>query len=199
MSNSEADYLINTGYQQRLTLFRKGADAANDYKESGVKFFGRLYINLISSSTGIIPDTKIQIQLSKNSSAFVLMSQPGNNEQYQIKLEQCYLFIPIAQGQSYKHFMASGISADSFWVGLELPYGEEFDCTAVRYLKYRPKRFYGPIKCLIWLQQVSAPVYTEISTVLAKKSVSMHYRRTELRLVSIPTGKIEFHSDQEPI
>jgi len=44
--------------------------------------------------------------------------------------------------------------------------------------------------------QVSAPVYTEISTVLAKKSVSMHYRRTEVRLVTMPKDKIEFNSDQ---
>lgn len=49
---------------------------------------------------------------------------------------------------------------------------------------------------LLRLLQVSAPIYTEISTVLAKKSVSMHYRRTELRLVTMPKDKLEFNSDQ---
>jgi len=105
MSNSEADYLINTGYQQRLNLFRKGADSANDYKQSGVKFFGRLHIDLISTETGIIPETKIQIQLTKSSSAFMLMSESGDNEKYQFKIEDCYLYIPVAQVKSYKHFM----------------------------------------------------------------------------------------------
>jgi len=44
--------------------------------------------------------------------------------------------------------------------------------------------------------QLSAPVYTELSSILAKKSVSMHYRRTEIRLLSLTRDKIEFVSDQ---
>lgn len=140
MSNSEADYLINTGASQRTVLFREGGDIANKYKPNGVKFFGRLHIDLISSPCGIIPGTKIMIQLVKNDSSFMLMTQTGDNEKYQFIIEECDLFIPIGQ--------------------------------------------------------VSAPVYAELSSVLAKKSVSMHYRRTEIRLLSITKDKLEFVSDQ---
>ena len=43
---------------------------------------------------------------------------------------------------------------------------------------------------------MSAPIYAELSSVLAKKSVSMHYRRTEVRLLTITKDKLEFVSDQ---
>jgi len=98
MSNSEADYLTNTGAQERTLLFREGADLANNYKPNGVKFFGRLNIDLTSNQCGIIPGTKIQIQLLKSDSSFMLMTTPGDSERYQFVIEDCDLFVPIAQG-----------------------------------------------------------------------------------------------------
>lgn len=139
MGNSEEDYAVNTGHQQRLKLFRKKNDDTAAYKEDGVKVFGRLHLDLISTDTGLIPGSKVQIQLVKSPSKFVLMRQPGDNEDYMFKITDCYLYVPVAS--------------------------------------------------------VSAPVYSEISSILSQKSVSLHFRRTEIRPITIPKGKIEFNSE----
>jgi len=97
MSNSEVDYDVNVGFQSRTLLFRQGGDIANKYKPNGVKFFGRLPIDLISSPCGIIPGTKVMIQLIKSDSSFMLMTQPGDSEKYQFLIEECDLFVPVAQ------------------------------------------------------------------------------------------------------
>ena len=43
--------------------------------------------------------------------------------------------------------------------------------------------------------QVNAPVYTELSTILSHKSASLHFRKTEIRLLSVPKDKLEYNSD----
>lgn len=139
LGTSEEDYLINSGHQMRLRSFRKGEEDTTEYKTDGVKYFGRLYLDLNSAECGLIPGTKVQIQLVKSPHNFVLLKQAGDNENYKINIEECNLYVPIAQ--------------------------------------------------------VSAPAFNEISTILTRKSVSMHYRRTEVRPITIPKDKIEFNSD----
>lgn len=45
------------------------------------------------------------------------------------------------------------------------------------------------------IAQASATVFNELSSILASKSVALHYRRTEIRPLAIPKEKEEFNSD----
>lgn len=51
--------------------------------------------------------------------------------------------------------------------------------------------------CYLFLPiaQLSAPVYTELKSVLENKSASLHFRKVEVRPITVPKGKIEFNSD----
>jgi len=51
--------------------------------------------------------------------------------------------------------------------------------------------------CYLYLPtaQLSAPVYTELSHLLSDKNASLHFRKTEVRTLSIPRDKIEYNSD----
>ena len=47
--------------------------------------------------------------------------------------------------------------------------------------------------------QLSAPVFQEINTILTRKNepkaIGIHYRRLEVRQISLPRNKIEYNSD----
>jgi len=133
------DFGINLGAQQRERLFRVDYGDETEFRSEGVKFFGRLQLDLVSLDCGIPPGTKVQIQLVKSNSKFLLNREATDTENYRLTIHECYLYVPIAQ--------------------------------------------------------VSAPIYNEISSVLAKKSVSLHFRKTEIRPLSIPRNKEEFYSD----
>lgn len=53
------------------------------------------------------------------------------------------------------------------------------------------------LECNLYIPvaQVSAPIYTEINSLFSAKSVSLHFRKTEVRVLSVPANKIEFFSD----
>lgn len=42
---------------------------------------------------------------------------------------------------------------------------------------------------------LSAPVYNELSNVLTNKSATLHFRKCEIRTLTIPKSKLEFNSD----
>lgn len=138
-SPSQVDYLVSSGHQLRHLAFRKGEELGAPFKTGGVSFFGRLQIDLISAESGLIPGTRVQVQLVKSPDSFFLLRQPGDNENYQFHIRDCYLYVPIAQ--------------------------------------------------------LSATVFSELNTILTRKSVALHYRRTEVTPLTIPTGKTEFLSD----
>lgn len=112
---------------------------SKEYNPDGVKFFGRLYLDLNSLDSGLPPQTRVQIQLEKSSSEFVLLKHASDPENYQMKITKCNLYIPIAE--------------------------------------------------------VSASVFSEISSVVASKSVALHYRKTEVRVLTIPQLKRDFVSE----
>ena len=53
----------NTGFNQRNQIFRKEDKSDTEYKPEGVRFFGRLQIDLIGCQTGLIPGTKVEIEV----------------------------------------------------------------------------------------------------------------------------------------
>lgn len=59
--------------------------------------------------------------------------------------------------------------------------------------KYKVK--FVSCKLYVPLAQVSAPIYSEINSLFSAQNVKLHYRRTEIRTLSIPKDKVEFHSD----
>ena len=53
----------NTGFNQSNQIFRKEDKSDTEYKPEGVRFFGRLQIDLIGCQTGLIPGTKVEIEV----------------------------------------------------------------------------------------------------------------------------------------
>ena len=54
----------NTGFNQRNQIFRKEDKSDTDYKPEGVRFFGRLQLDLIGCQTGLVPGTKVEIEVT---------------------------------------------------------------------------------------------------------------------------------------
>ena len=63
--------------------------------------------------------------------------------------------------------------------------------------KYKVKLLH--IALFIPVAQLSSSVFNEINTILARKNdpkaFSIHFRKIEIRPISIPKGKIEFYTD----
>jgi len=45
------------------------------------------------------------------------------------------------------------------------------------------------------IAQVTLPVFNQISSLFAEKSVEIHYRKTDIREISLPKNKVEYFSD----
>lgn len=120
-------------------MFRTNGDSDGEYLKEGVRFFGKLNHDLISCETGLVPGTKVTIQFDKAPSSLVLMKAPTDNENYQFKILDINLYVPVAQ--------------------------------------------------------LTLPVYNHFNTIFAEKSVSLHFRKTEITEVSLPKNKVEYFSD----
>ena len=129
----------NSGFQERNILFRTKNKAGNPYNPLGVRFFGKLHLDLISCTTGLPPGTKVQIELDRASDDFVLMKAATDTEDYQLELLHCNLFVPIAQ--------------------------------------------------------LSTALFSEIGSTFAHRSISLQFRRVEVRQISLPREKEEYCSD----
>jgi hypothetical protein len=133
----------NTGFTQRNQLFREQFKDDSPYRRSGATFFGRLMHDLIACETGLPPNTKVKIDLDKSDNAFFLMCPDDDKEEYQFKIKNIVLFVPVAQ--------------------------------------------------------LSMPVYQELNSILTRKnepkSIVIHYRRIEVRPISISKDKVNFYSD----
>lgn len=53
----------NTGFTERNQLFRKNGKSNEDYKSDGVRFFGKLQLDLLACQTGLVPGTKVEIEV----------------------------------------------------------------------------------------------------------------------------------------
>jgi len=92
-----ADPLVNTGFAVRNVLFRKNFNAKKEYRAEGAMFSGRLYHELSSCETGLPPNTKVRIVLTKNKDSFILQCPEDDDEKYQVKITNIFLTVPIAQ------------------------------------------------------------------------------------------------------
>lgn len=128
----------NSGFYHRNKIFREDYDTTNgEYREA--RFFGKLNTDLISCETGLLPGTKVRIELDKAPSAFVLTKPSSDSEKYIFKINAVNLYVPVAQ--------------------------------------------------------LSLPVFNQLNSLHAEKSVSIHYRKTEVREVPLPKDKVEYVSD----
>ena len=127
----------NSGWDQRHQMFRTNYDKTKSFRKSGVTLFGRLMHELVSCETGLPPNTKVKIELDRSENDFLIMKESTDTNNYQVKILNIALFVPVAQ--------------------------------------------------------LSATVFNEISTILARKSepkaISIHYRRIEVRPISLPKNK----------
>ena len=57
----------NTGFSERNQLFRKENKADTEYKAEGAHFFGKLQLDLLGCQTGLIPGTKVEIEVLRYS------------------------------------------------------------------------------------------------------------------------------------
>lgn len=129
----------NTGLEERNNLFRKGHVQTGAYSPQGARFFGRLHIDLSSSTTGLPPGTKVCIELDRSSDDFVIMKRPDDTTVYKVVLMDCNLFVPVAQ--------------------------------------------------------LSAPLFSEIGSTFSHQSMSIHFRRIEVKTLTLPKDKEEYNSD----
>ena len=53
----------NTGFNERNQLFRKEDKSDTDYKPEGVRFFGKLQLDFLGCQSGLVPGTKIDIEV----------------------------------------------------------------------------------------------------------------------------------------
>ena len=133
----------NSGFQERMQLFRKDFDLTGDYKSEGTTFFGRLLHDLVSCTTGLPPNTKIKFELDRSDDSFVILSKNNDEEKYKLKILNISMYVPVAQ--------------------------------------------------------LSNSVFSEINAILTRKnepkSFGIHYRRLEVRPISLPRNKLEYNSD----
>ena len=54
----------NNGFNERNQLFRKENKAGNEYKSEGVRFFGKLQLDFLGCQSGLIPGTKVEIEVN---------------------------------------------------------------------------------------------------------------------------------------
>jgi hypothetical protein len=60
----------NSGFTDRMNLFRKDFDVAKPYKKDGTTLFGRLMHDLVNCTTGLPPNTKIKFELDRSEECF---------------------------------------------------------------------------------------------------------------------------------
>jgi len=53
----------NTSFDERSNLFRKDNTTTNEYKKEGARFFGKLHLDLLGCQTGLVPGTKVEIEV----------------------------------------------------------------------------------------------------------------------------------------
>lgn len=133
----------NGGFTDRMSLFRKNFELTTEYKKEGTVLFGRLMHDLVSSTTGLPPHTKIKFELDRSEDAFVIMCPESDNEKYKLKILNITLYVPVAQ--------------------------------------------------------LSSSVFSEMNSILTRKNepkaFAIHYRRLEVRPISLPRNKLEYNSD----
>lgn len=86
----------NTGFIDRCSLFRENNESDKPYRKEGVILMGRLQHDLCNIQTGLPPHTKVKIELEKSDSKFCLLRQSDDKEDYQLKITNIVLYIPIA-------------------------------------------------------------------------------------------------------
>ena len=53
----------NSGFTERNQLFRKENKSSNAYKPEGVRLFGKLQLDLLACQSGLVPGTKVEIEV----------------------------------------------------------------------------------------------------------------------------------------
>ena len=67
LSNHMGPVSTNNGFVERNNLFRKNGKAEDEYKTEGVRFIGRLQLDLLSCPSGLPPGTKVDIEVMPKS------------------------------------------------------------------------------------------------------------------------------------
>lgn len=88
---------LNTGLGSRNLLFREGNVKGAEYSKEGVRFFGKLNLDLSSCEAGLPPGTKVRIELDKAPDSFILFRDSADTENYKFKITDCNLYVPVAQ------------------------------------------------------------------------------------------------------
>ena len=87
----------NSGWTERVQLFRENYLDEKPYRKNGITLFGRLMHDLVSCESGLPPMTKVKIELDRAEDAFLLMCNKSDTEKYTVKIANICLFVPVAQ------------------------------------------------------------------------------------------------------
>lgn len=64
----------NSGFTERNQLFRKDNKAGNAYKPEGIRLFGKLQLDLLACQSGLVPGTKVEIEVIILNKSFEIAS-----------------------------------------------------------------------------------------------------------------------------
>ncbi len=85
----------NNGFDSRRSLFMSDA---NSYSPAPVTFVGKLFHELASTETGIIPGISMRLELTLQNQDFIIMTD--SNTKYKLSIVNAVLFCPVAQLRS---------------------------------------------------------------------------------------------------
>ncbi len=85
----------NNGFDSRRSLFMTDAHA---YSPAPVTFVGKLFHELATTETGIIPGISIRVELSLQNQDFLIMTD--SNTKYKLSIVNAILFCPVGQLRS---------------------------------------------------------------------------------------------------
>ena len=99
-AKSVDDLDTNNGFDSRRSLFMNDA---NSYSASPVTFVGKIFHELISTQTGIIPGISIRLELTLQNQDFLIMTD--TNAKYKLTIVNAILFCPVAQlrSEAFRH------------------------------------------------------------------------------------------------
>ncbi len=99
-AKSVDDLDTNNGFDSRRALFMSDA---NTYSPAPVTFVGKLFHELASTQTGIIPGISIRVELSLQNQDFLIMTD--TDTKYKLTIVNATLFCPVAQlrSETFRH------------------------------------------------------------------------------------------------
>ena len=95
--------VANGGWLNRRARFvekdktASGTAVPVEFRDDPITYCGRLKTNLEQCQQGLIPETAWQLDIWFNKEDFCIWSPKSVTQQYMLKIESCFVYVPMAQ------------------------------------------------------------------------------------------------------